>query len=483
MASYFVICVIMKAFAGSISTIFLGVIYMKERETLGSRLGFILLSAGCAIGIGNVWRFPYMVGENGGGLFVIAYVVFLIILGVPIMTMEYAIGRSSRVSILSALKKLEPPKTKWHIFGYFAILGNYLLLMFYSVVSGWMLRYFIFTVGGAFEGKGTEEIAGIYQGMMESPFQLILFMGITMLITIVVASMGLEAGVERVTKAMMVALIIIMICLGVRALTLPGAAEGVKFYLMPNAENVRKVGLGNVLYGALNQSFFTLSVGIGSMEIFGSYIKKDRSLVGEAFIVAGLDTFVAIVAGLITIPACFAFGVEPDKGPSLIFLTLPNIFASMKGGRILGSFFFLFMYFAALSTMIGVFENVTSYSIDVFGRNRKKAALIAGIVITLGSVPCALGFNVWSAFQPLKEGNVIMDLEDFIVSNLLLPIGAFIICLFCTCKYGWGFDNYLEEVNSGNGIKVNPALRWYFKYVIPAFLLFLGVYGLWAYFS
>ena len=456
---------------------------MKERETLGSRMGFILLSAGCAIGIGNVWRFPYMVGENGGGLFVLVYVLFLLILGVPVMTMEYAMGRSSRKSILLAYKQLEPKGSKWHIFGYFAIAGNYILLMFYSVVSGWILRYFVLSVMGVFEGKLPGQIEEIYQDMMSSPMALIGFMAATMLITIVVTSLGLEAGVERVTKIMMVALIIIMIGLGIRSLTLPGAGEGVKFYLMPNAENVRKVGLGNVLYGALNQSFFTLSLGIGSMEIFGSYIQKDRSLVGEALIVAGLDTFVAIVAGLITIPACFAYGVAPDKGPSLIFLTLPNVFASMKGGRVLGSLLFLFMYFAALSTMIGVFENDVSFSIDLFGRDRKKASLIAGLVITLGSIPCALGFNVLSFFQPLKAGNTVMDLEDFIVSNLLLPIGALISCLFCTCRYGWGFDKYIEEVNCGEGIKVSRGLKWYFKIVLPAALIFLGVYGLWSYFA
>lgn len=456
---------------------------MKERETLGSRMGFILLSAGCAIGIGNVWRFPYMVGENGGGLFVLVYVLFLLILGVPIMTMEYAMGRSSRKSILLAYKQLEPKGTKWHIFGYFAIAGNYLLLMFYSVVSGWILRYFVLSVMGAFEGQMPEQIEALYQEMMNSPAILIGFMAVTMVITIVVTSLGLEAGVERVTKIMMVALIIIMIGLGIRSLTLPGAGEGVRFYLMPNAENVRKVGLGNVLYGALNQSFFTLSLGIGSMEIFGSYIQKDRSLVGEALIVAGLDTFVAIVAGLITIPACFAYGVAPDKGPSLIFLTLPNVFASMKGGRVLGSLFFLFMYFAALSTMIGVFENDVSFSIDLFGSSRRKASFIAGLVIALGSIPCALGFNVLSFFQPLKAGNTVMDLEDFIVSNLLLPIGALISCLFCTCKYGWGFDKYLEEVNCGEGIKVSRGLKWYFKIVLPAALIFLGVYGLWSYFA
>lgn len=452
-----------------------------ERESLGSRLGFILLSAGCAIGIGNVWRFPYMVGENGGGLFVIAYIFFLLALGVPIMTMEYAMGRASRKSILPAYKKLEPKGSKWHIFGYFAIGGNYLLLMFYSVVSGWMLRYFVLTMTGRFEGLDAEGVSAVYQEMMSSPVVLVLYMVFTMIITVIVTSAGLQAGVEKVTKIMMIALIIIMLGLGVHSLTLDGAAEGISFYLMPNAENVRKAGLGNVLYAALNQSFFTLSLGIGSMEIFGSYINKDRSLFGEAILVAGLDTFVAIVAGLITIPACFSFGVAPDKGPSLIFLTLPNVFLSLKGGRIIGSFFFLFMYFAALSTMIGVFENDVSFSIDIFGFKRKKAAYIAGIVITLGSIPCTLGFNVLSFIQPLKAGNTIMDLEDFIVSNLLLPIGALLTCLFCTTKYGWGFDNYAAEVNSGEGIKLSKALKWYFKVVIPIVMFFLIIYGIISY--
>ena len=452
-----------------------------ERESLGSRLGFILLSAGCAIGIGNVWRFPYMVGENGGGLFVIVYIFFLLALGVPIMTMEYAMGRASRKSILPAYKKLEPKGSKWHIFGYFAIGGNYLLLMFYSVVSGWMLRYFVLTVTGRFEGLDAEGVSAVYQEMMGSPLVLVLYMVFTMIITIIVTSAGLQAGVEKVTKIMMIALIIIMLGLGFHSLTLDGAAEGISFYLMPNAENVKKAGLGNVLYAALNQSFFTLSLGIGGMEIFGSYINKDRSLFGEAILVAGLDTFVAIVAGLITIPACFSFGVAPDKGPSLIFLTLPNVFLSLKGGRIIGSFFFLFMYFAALSTMIGVFENDVSFSIDIFGFKRKKAAYIAGIVITLGSIPCAIGFNVLSFIQPLKAGNTIMDLEDFIVSNLLLPIGALLTCLFCTTKYGWGFDNYAAEVNSGEGIKLSKALKWYFKVVIPIVMFFLIIYGIISY--
>jgi NSS family neurotransmitter:Na+ symporter len=456
---------------------------MKERESLGSRLGFILLSAGCAIGIGNVWRFPYMVGENGGGIFVLFYVLFLLILGVPIMTMEYSMGRTSRKSILPAYKMLEKEGSKWHIMGYVAVAGNFLLLMFYSVVSGWMLRYFVLMVTGAFDNADTAEVQGIYKSMMESPIIMIVFMVITMAITVVICSAGLQNGVEKITKIMMIALICIMIVLGINSLILPSAKEGIAFYLMPNMDNVKAVGFGKVLYAALNQSFFTLSLGIGSMEIFGSYIEKDRSLAGEAILVAGLDTFVAIVAGLITIPACFAYGVAPNSGPSLIFLTLPNVFISLPAGRLWGSLFFLFMYFAALSTMVGVFENDVSFMIDIHHMSRKKAAFVAGIIITIGSVPCALGFNVFSAFQPLKAGNTVMDLEDFILSNLMLPIGALICCLFCTTKYGWGFDNYLNEVNNGDGLKISRKLKWYFKYVLPVIIAFLIVYGLVTYFK
>ena len=456
---------------------------MKERESLGSRLGFILLSAGCAIGIGNVWRFPYMVGENGGGIFVLFYVLFLLILGVPIMTMEYSMGRTSRKSILPAYKMLEKEGSKWHLMGYVAVAGNFLLLMFYSVVSGWMLRYFVLMVTGAFDNADTAEVQGIYKSMMDSPIIMIVFMVITMVITVVICSAGLQNGVEKITKIMMIALICIMIVLGINSLILPSAKEGIAFYLMPNMDNVKTVGFGKVLYAALNQSFFTLSLGIGSMEIFGSYIEKDRSLAGEAILVAGLDTFVAIVAGLITIPACFAYGVAPNSGPSLIFLTLPNVFISLPTGRLWGSLFFLFMYFAALSTMVGVFENDVSFMIDIHQMSRKKAAFVAGIIITIGSVPCALGFNVFSAFQPLKAGNTVMDLEDFILSNLMLPIGALICCLFCTTKYGWGFDNYLNEVNNGDGLKISRKLKWYFKYVLPVIIAFLIVYGLVTYFK
>ena len=455
---------------------------MKARETLGSRLGFILLSAGCAIGIGNVWRFPYMAGQNGGGLFVLIYLLFLVILGIPVMTMEYAMGRSTRKSILSAYRELEPEGSKWHIMGYFAIAGNYVLLMFYSIVSGWILHYFYRMVTGTFVGADPDRIAAVFGDMMGSPGTLITFMVVTMAITIVTCSIGLQNGVERITKVMMIALIVIMVVLGLHSLLLPGAQEGVAFYLLPNPENIRKSGLGNVIYGALNQSFFTLSLGMGGMEIFGSYIGRERSLAGEAIVVAGLDTFVAIVAGLIVIPACFTYGIEPGAGPSLIFLTLPNVFANLPGGQFWGSLFFLFLYFAALSTMIGVFENDVSFSIDLFGLDRKKAALIAGAVITIGSIPCALGFNVWSAFQPLKAGNCVMDLEDFFVSNLVLPIGSLVCCLFCTWKYGWGFDNYLKEANAGDGLKVHPGLRFYFKYILPLIIAFIVCYGIISYF-
>ena len=455
---------------------------MKTRENLGSRLGFILLSAGCAIGIGNVWRFPYITGQNGGGLFVLIYLACLVLLGIPVLTMEYSIGRFSRKSILPAFRELEPQGTKWHIMGYFAVAGNYVLLMFYSVVSGWILHYFTLMLTGHFEGATTDLIEETFGQMMSSPSILIRNMLIVMALTSIICGIGLQNGVERITKVMMIALIVIMVVLGLHSLLLPGAAEGVAFYLLPNPENIRKAGLGNVIYGALNQSFFTLSLGMGGMEIFGSYIGKERSLAGEAVVVAGLDTFVAIVAGLIVIPACFTYGIEPGAGPSLIFLTLPNVFANLPGGQFWGSLFFLFLYFAALSTMIGVFENDVSFSIDLFGLDRKKAALIAGAVITIGSIPCALGFNVWSAFQPLKAGNCVMDLEDFFVSNLVLPIGSLVCCLFCTWKYGWGFDNYLKEANAGEGLKVHPALRFYFKYILPLIIAFIVCYGIISYF-
>ncbi len=455
---------------------------MKTRENLGSRLGFILLSAGCAIGIGNVWRFPYITGQNGGGLFVLIYLACLVLLGIPVLTMEYSIGRFSRKSILPAFRELEPQGTKWHIMGYFAVAGNYVLLMFYSVVSGWILHYFTLMLTGHFEGATTDLIEETFGQMMSSPSILIRNMLIVMALTSIICGIGLQNGVERITKVMMLALIIIMVFLGIRSAMLPGGKEGLAFYLLPSVKNLSQAGIGNVIIAALNQSFFTLSIGMGGMEIFGSYIEKDRSLLGEAILVTALDTFVAIVSGLIIFPACFSYGIAPDAGPSLIFLTLPTVFLSMPGGRLFGTFFFVFLFFAALSTMIGVFENIMGISYDLHGVDRRKSALINGILIAVGSIPCALGFNVLSFIQPLREGNCIMDLEDFFVSNLVLPIGSMIITLFCTWKYGWGFDNYMKEVNTGTGLKVPAGLRFYFKYILPCIIGFVVLYGLVTYF-
>lgn len=455
---------------------------MKERETLGSRLGFILLSAGCAIGVGNVWRFPYITGQYGGGFFVLFYVIFLVLMGIPIMSMEYSMGRATRRSILPAYKMLEPAGSKWHLMGYVSMAGNYCLLLYYSVISGWILHYAVQMAAGRFSGAGTEEIAELYQKMLASPETLIISLLIVVAITAIVCSLGLQNGVENVTKFMMLALLLIMIVLGIRSLTLPGAGEGLRFYLEPNVESIRKAGLWNCMYAALNQSFFTLSIGMGGMEIYGSYIDRKKRLAGEAAIVTALDTFVAITAGLIIFPACFAYGISPDSGPSLIFLTLPRVFSSMPLGRLWGTLFFVFLFFAALSTMIGVFENLQAFAIDLHGTSRKKAGLINGLIIAVGSIPCALGFNLWSGFHPLRAGNNIMDAEDFFVSSICLPVGSFVITLFCTHRFGWGFDKYVAEANTGEGLKVPVKLSWYFKYVLPVLVGFLVFYGIITYF-
>ena len=456
---------------------------MEEREKLSSRLGFILLSAGCAIGIGNVWRFPYICGEYGGGIFVLIYLGCLLLLGIPVLTMEYAIGRAGQKSILPAMKKLEKPGSKWHLWGYPAMIGNYVLLFFYSIVSGWILYYTYKMATGAFAGDSAAEAAAeVYQHMMSSPQILIICMIIIMALTVLVCSRGLVKSVEKVSKVVMILLLVFMVILGIRSLTLPGAAKGLSFYLKPSLSRLKKAGVFNAVYAALNQSFFTLSVGMGGMEIYGSYIDKKKSLRNEAVIVTVLDTFVAIVAGLIVFPACFAFGVEPDAGPSLIFLTLPPVFASMPFGRLWGTLFFLFLLCAAMSTMIGVFENCQAFMIDLKGMKRKKAGLINGLIITLGAIPVALGFNVWSAFQPLRAGNTIMDLDDFYVSNLVLPIGSFIIAMFCTHEKGWGYDNFVKEADEGSGLKVGYKLKWYYKWFVPALTLFLVAYGLITYF-
>lgn len=449
-----------------------------KREHLGSRLGFILLSAGCAIGIGNVWKFPYMCGQYGGGAFVLIYLFFLIALGVPVMTMEFAMGRASQKSPVKLYDELEPKGTKWHLHGYAAMAGNYLLMMFYTTVAGWMLQYFVKMAAGDFEGYDATGVAGIFIDMLADPTSMIIYMAIIVIIGVLVCSIGVQKGLERVTKVMMIALLAIMVILAVNSIFMDGGAEGLKFYLLPDLDKMKEVGIGNVIVGAMNQSFFTLSLGIGAMAIFGSYIGKERSLMGESINVAILDTFVAITSGLIIFPACFAYGVQPDSGPSLIFITLPNIFNNIALGRLWGSLFFVFMTFAALSTVLAVFENIMAMTIDLFGWDRKKTCLINGILLFVLSLPCVLGFNVLSSIEPLGAGTGIMDLEDFLVSNLLLPIGSLIYVLFCTTRYGWGWKNFLAEANQGKGAKMPNALRLYCAYVLPVIIIVILVMGL-----
>ncbi|MEE0859259.1 MAG: sodium-dependent transporter [Acutalibacteraceae bacterium] len=449
-----------------------------EREKLKSRLGFILLSAGCAIGIGNVWRFPYVVGNNGGGLFVLFYLIFLVIMAVPILTMELSVGRASKRSIMCAYNKLEPKNSKWHIHSGFALAGNYLLMMFYTTVAGWMMYYFYKYLVGDFEGIDKTSITTQFDNMLADPVTMTLWTTIVIILGFLVCSLGLQNGVERITKVMMIALLALIVVLAIHSLTLDGGLEGVKFYLVPNLETVQERGWLSVITAAMNQSFFTLSIGIGSMEIFGSYIEKDRSLLGESLTIAGLDTSVAIISGLIIFPACFAFGVNPDSGPSLIFITLPNIFAEMPFGRIWGALFFLFLSFAAFSTVITVFESIISCWMDKWSFSRKKVCLINCIALIVLSIPCVLGFNLLSGFQPLGEGTTILDLEDFLVSNILLPGGSIVITLFCTHKFGWGFDNYFAEVNAGKGLKIQKWMRVYFKWVLPVVVTLLLVQGL-----
>lgn len=447
-----------------------------ERERLGSRLGFILLSAGCAIGVGNVWKFPYMTGQYGGGAFVLVYLLCLILLGVPVMTMEFAMGRASQKSPVKLYEKLEPKGSKWHIHGYFAMLGNYILMFFYTVVTGWMVRYFVDMATGKFVGTSVEDVNNMFGAMMGEPKKLIIYMAIVVVLGVLVCSLGVQKGVEKISKVMMVALLLIMVVLAVNSVFLPGADEGVRFYLIPDLNRMKEIGIGNVIVGAMNQSFFTLSLGIGAMAIFGSYIGKERALMGEAVNVAVLDTFVALCAGMIIFPACFAYGVQPDSGPNLIFVTLPNIFNNIPMGRLWGSLFFVFMTFAAFSTIIAVFENIMACCIDLFGWTRKKACLINMVILFVGSIPCALGFNVWSSFTIGGKG--IMDLEDFAVSNLLLPLGSLIYVLFCVTRYGWGWDNFVAEANEGKGLKVAKWMRPYVTFVIPVLILAIFLIGI-----
>lgn len=449
-----------------------------QRERLGSRLGFILLSAGCAIGVGNVWKFPWLVGQYGGGAFVVCYIIFLLILGLPIMTMEFAVGRASQKSPVRAYQALEKPGTKWHIHGYIALIGNYLLMMFYTTVCGWMLYYFYQMAAGKFEGLDTAGVEAAFPEMLSQPGVMAVCMVIVVVAGFLINSFGLQSGLERVTKVMMLALLAIMVILAINSIMTEGASEGLKFYLVPNLDNMREAGITSVIVNAMNQSFFTLSLGIGAMAIFGSYIGKSRALFGEAVNVAILDTFVAFTSGLIIFPACFAFGVSPDSGPNLIFVTLPNIFNHMALGRLWGTLFFVFMAFAAFSTVLAVFENIMSCWMDMTGWSRKKVAVINMVLIILLSLPCVLGYNVWSGFQPFGEGSAILDLEDFLVSNIWLPLGSLVYLLFCTTRYGWGWKNFKEEANEGGGLKIRNWMRFYVSYILPLIVIALFVIGI-----
>ena len=449
-----------------------------ERESFSSRLGFILISAGCAIGLGNVWRFPFITGLYGGASFVLIYLCFLLLLGLPIMVAEFAVGRASVRSAAKSFDVLEPAGTKWHLQGYACMAGNYLLMMFYTSVAGWMLDYFVRTAGGQFVGADTDGVAAQFSQMLGDPLRMTLFMGIIVVLGFLVCSFSLQKGLERITKWMMVALLVIMVVLAINSVCTAGGSQGLRFYLVPDLARMKKVGIGNVVAGAMNQAFFTLSLGIGAMAIFGSYIGKERALMGESARVAALDTLVALCSGLIIFPACFAYGVQPDSGPSLIFITLPNIFNHMPLGRVWGSLFFVFMSFAAFSTVLGVFENIVSCTMDLSGWSRKKACLFNGILMLLLSMPCVLGFNVLSKFQPLGPGTGVLDLEDFVVSNLLLPLGSLIFIFFCTSRYGWGWKNFTKEANTGKGLKVQRWMRGYMCYVLPVLVAVILVLGL-----
>ncbi len=449
-----------------------------ERERLGSRMGFILLSAGCAIGIGNVWRFPYVAGLYGGGAFVLFYLFFLVAMGIPVMTMEFAVGRASRKSIIKSFRELEKPGQKWHFNGYLGMAGNYLLMMFYTTVTGWMLYYFYLMLTGRFKGKDTEAVGNMFGEMLGNPTVLTVAMLIIVAAGIFICSRGLQKGVEKITKIMMSLLLVIILVLAIHSCTLDGGLSGLKFYLLPDFSRMKEVGAWETVTAAMNQAFFTLSLGIGAMGIFGSYIDKKRSLLGESVNIAILDTIVALVSGLIIFPTCFAFGISPDQGPKLIFVTLPNIFNEMTGGRIWGTLFFIFMTFAAFSTIIAVFENIISCGMDLFHWSRKKSCLINLFVIALLSLPCVFGYNLWSAFEPLGDGSAVLDLEDFLVSNLILPIGSLCYLLFCVTRFGWGFENYKKEANTGEGLKIPNWIRIYVTFILPVLILFLIIQGL-----
>ena len=454
-----------------------------KREKFGSRLGFILVSAGCAIGIGNVWKFPYMCGEYGGAAFILLYLFFLLVMGIPVLVCEFAIGRRSRLSIAAAHKKLEPEGTRWHMTRWIGIIGNYLLMMFYTTVAGWMLYYCYKSIIGTFAGASPEQVTEEFSKMLGNAPVMMFWTVLVCIIGFGVCAFGLQGGIERITKVMMLALLAIMVALAVHSVFLEGAGEGIRFYLIPDLDKIREVGIGNMIFGAMSQAFFTLSIGIGSMLIFGSYMDKDRSLTGEAITITALDTFVALMSGFIIIPSCFAFGIEPGAGPSLIFITIPNIFTQMPGGRFWSALFFLFLTFAAFSTVVAVFENIISFDMDLLGWTRKKSVKVSAVLIILLSMPCVLGFNVLSGVQLLGEGSTILDLEDFIESNNLLPLGSLVSVMFCTKKNGWGWKNFLEEANTGSGIKFPSFVRLYVAYGIPLLVILIYLKGYYDMFS
>ena len=452
-----------------------------QREHLGSRLGFLLLSAGCAIGIGNVWKFPWMTGQYGGGAFVMIYLLFLLVLGVPVLTMEFAMGRAAQKSPLKMYQTLKPG-SRWGWHGYVCLLGNIMLMMFYTTVAGWMLQYFVDTARGVFVGLDTAAVEAKFGQMLASPGTMVVYMAMIVVLGFFIISIGLQKGLERVTKVMMLALIVLMLLLSFHSMTLSGGGAGLRFYLVPDFERMKSIGVGNVIVGAMNQSFFTLSLGIGAMAIFGSYIGKERALMGEAVRVSLLDTLVAMCSGLIIFPACFAYGVDVNSGPALIFMTLPNVFNHIALGRFWGSLFFLFMTFAAFSTVLAVFENIVSCVSELTLWSRKKTCLVCCVGIFLLSLPCLLGYNLWSNVRPIA-GHDILDSEDFLVSNVMLPLGSALFVLFCTARYGWGWKKFMAEANEGTGLKVAQWMRPYMTYVLPVIVFVIFIIGLVGFFG